>query len=99
MVGIAYGFAGRQDDAARILDELNSLATHSYVSPFSFAMIYQGIGDRERWREMMQASLHERSGLLTALNSPWHDGIRDDPFFAELYRQVGLPEPADAALR
>jgi tetratricopeptide (TPR) repeat protein len=98
-VGYAYGLAGRRDDAVRILDQLKSLASNSYVSPYSFSMVYQGIGDRERWRELVKASLHERSGLLVNLDcAPWNDCIRGDPFCAELRRQIGLLEPADGRL-
>lgn len=93
--GLAYGLAGRREDALRVLDELTGLAAHSYVSPISFAFVYQGLGDRERWRAMMQAAFEERNGFLALLNAPWNDSVRDDPFFAELRRKVGLPERRD----
>jgi tetratricopeptide (TPR) repeat protein len=92
-VGYAYGLAGRRSDAERVLKQLNDLAAHSYVSPYSIAYIHLGLGDRERWRELMKASLDERTSLLVWLATPWNDGVRDDPYFAELHRLVGLPEP------
>lgn len=39
----------------------------------------------------MQASLDERSGLLTFLHAPWNNGVRSDAFFQDLVRKVGLP--------
>jgi len=89
--GVFYGLAGRRDDAVRLLHELTELARHSYVTPYSFAFVYQGLGDMESWRKMMQASFEERSGLLTFLHAPWNDSVRSDPFFQELVRKVGLP--------
>jgi TolB-like protein/predicted Ser/Thr protein kinase len=92
-VGHAYGLAGRRNDAARLLDQLTALAARSYVSPYSLACIHLGVGDRTRWRETMRAALDERTSLLVWLDTPWNDSMRDDPYFAELRREVGLPEP------
>ena len=91
-LGMIYGAAGRQADAARILEELTELSRRAYVSPLAFATIHQGMGDVENWRKTMQASFEERSGLLAYLKSaPWHDPMRSDPFFQELVGKVGLP--------
>jgi len=90
-----YRSGGRPRAWARalgVVDKLADLARRSYVSPMSFAIVYQGLGDAERWREMMQAALDERNGFLPLLDAPWSDPMRDDPFFAELRRKVGLPE-------
>jgi hypothetical protein len=43
---------------------------------------------------MMQAAIEERNGFCAMLNAPWYDNMRDDPFFAELRRKVGLPDLA-----
>jgi serine/threonine protein kinase/Tfp pilus assembly protein PilF len=87
-----YGFAGRRDDAVHLLEQLRDIAGRMYVSPYMFAIGYQGIGDRENWRKMMQASFEERDYLLVYLKcAPWHDSVRSDPFFDELVRKVGLP--------
>lgn len=66
--GLAYGLAGRRQDALRVLDELTRLATESYVSPISFAFVYQGVGDRERWREKMQAASARGAGVDILVN-------------------------------
>jgi len=61
------------------------------VSPYSFALVAAGLGDRDEWRRQMHASLEERCGLLALLRAPWHDDVKSDPYFEELIRQVGLP--------
>jgi len=86
-----YGFAGRKDEALRVLDQLKDLARHSYVSPYCFAWVYHGLGDLESLKHALQACLEERSGLLVDLNAPWNDNIRREPFFQEIVRKVGLP--------
>jgi TolB-like protein/Tfp pilus assembly protein PilF len=96
-VGQVYGFAGRHDEARRILRELEEAARRTYVSPFSFATVYSGLGDMEAWRSMMQASLEERTGMLMWLMAPLHDGFRAHPHFQDFVRQAGLP-PAVAVV-
>jgi hypothetical protein len=60
----------------------------------SFCSVYQGMGDLASWKRMMEASLGERNSLLPYLDAPWNDGARHDPYFQELGRNVGLPEPS-----
>ena len=96
--GWVYGLAGRRQDALRILDELAETANRCYVSPKSFAWVYMGLEDRERWRTAMEAAFEERNGFLTLLHAPWEDTVRADPFFQDLIRRVGLPTgPATSA--
>lgn len=95
-VGLMYAVAGRREHATRRISDLRDLAQRTYVSPGSFALIYGGMADLENWKATMQAYLEERGGLLAYLNAPWNDTVRDDPFFAELRRTVGLPEPKES---
>jgi serine/threonine protein kinase/Tfp pilus assembly protein PilF len=90
--GLFYGLAGRRDDALRILDGLTTLSRSSYVSPYSFAIVHQGLGDVESWKASMRSCCDEHSGLAAWLNAPWHDSIRSEPYFGELLRIVGLPD-------
>src|SRR5262249_20538894 len=52
--GFFYGMAGRKGDALRVLDQLKERGRHSYVCPFFFARVYQGLGDSESWKDAMQ---------------------------------------------
>ena len=61
-LGSLYGFAGRRDEAKSVLAELEDLASRTYVSPFSIALVHAGLGDSASWRKWIQASLDERSG-------------------------------------
>ena len=62
-LGWLHGLAGRRSEANRILEKLTTLSAQAYVSPFSFALVYAGIGDIERWRQMIQTSFEESVGL------------------------------------
>ena len=43
-LGLAYGLAGRREDARRILGELQALQETRYVSPVQLAWAHQGLG-------------------------------------------------------
>jgi TolB-like protein/Flp pilus assembly protein TadD len=92
LMGLACGLAGREAEALDMLERLTDLSRRSYVSPHSLAEAYAGLGRVEEWRAMMAAALEERSGLLVHLDAAWWDSLRDDPFLAEIRRQVGPPD-------
>jgi hypothetical protein len=75
------------------------MARNSYVSPVSFSYIYQVLGQIEAWRETMQAAFDERNALLPALDAPWWDNMRREPFFIGLRHKIGLPEREQEAPR
>jgi TolB-like protein/Tfp pilus assembly protein PilF len=96
-LGMMYGLAGRVDEARRILSDLDDATRRSYVSPFSSALVYAGLGEMDAWRAAMRASLEERTGLLMWLMPPVHDCVRAHPYFQEFVREAGLP-PAVAVV-
>ena len=93
-LGQLYGLAGRHDDARRVLRELEEASRHSYVSPFSLALVYAGLQDMEAWRGAMHSSLEERTGLLMWLTPPIHDCVRAHPYFQQFLHDAGLPPAA-----
>src|SRR5205807_10263585 len=48
LLAYAYAIAGRRDEAMKILNEQKELAKQRYISPFNFAVIYTGLGDKDR---------------------------------------------------
>ncbi len=88
--GAFYGFAGRHEEARRIVGELKELSQHSYVSPYCFVWLYHGLHEMDSLAAAFEACYEERNGLLITLPSPWNDDIRDETFFQQLVRKVGL---------
>ena len=90
-LGYAYAAAGQRDNAQKILDDLNTVSTQEYVSPFAVAQIYLGLGDREQALEWLQKAYKARSPWITTLVvSRIFDSIRGDPRFAALVKKIGL---------
>jgi adenylate cyclase len=85
-LGYAYGRAGRREEAEK-------LAASVAPNAFSQALIYAGLGDKDRTLE----ALDRVSGLGAArigraLNSPEFALLRGDPRATALRKRVGLPE-------
>jgi TolB-like protein/Flp pilus assembly protein TadD len=85
-LGYAYGRAGRRADAEKLAVEIAPNA-------FSQAIIYAGLGDKDRTLEALDrvAGLGAvRVGM--ALNSPEFALLRGDPRVEALRKKVGLPD-------
>jgi tetratricopeptide (TPR) repeat protein len=90
--GGIYARVGRTEDAKRMLEELQELAKHTYVSPHHFAMINSGLGNTEEFRKDMRAAYEERANSICLLKVvPVLDPLRSDPVFQEIINKVGLP--------
>jgi TolB-like protein/DNA-binding winged helix-turn-helix (wHTH) protein len=90
-VGHAYAKSGNRREALRILAQLSQLSKTRYVSPYSFALVYLGLADREKAFEWLQRAVAERSQTVTTMKvDQVYDHLRDDPRFDSLLRQIGL---------
>ena len=47
-LGWIYAVSGRRADALKIAKEFKDLSLHAYVDSYKVAMIYAGLGDKER---------------------------------------------------
>jgi tetratricopeptide (TPR) repeat protein len=92
-LGYLYAKTERADDAKAVLAEFDALArTGRYASAYAIAVIYAGLGDRERALSALEAAYRERSHWLVWLKrDPRWNEIREQPRFRELVRRVGLP--------
>src|SRR5207244_12527613 len=92
-LGYAYAVSGNNVEAHRVLAELKDLSQRRYVSPYSMATIYVGLGEKEHAFQWMQKANDERNTELVFLKvDPRLDPLRDDPRFYELVKGVGIPQ-------
>ena len=92
-LGYAYAVAGKRDEAQKILDELKELSKQpqGYVSPFDFALIYMGLGDKDQTFIWLEKTYEERADILQHIKvSPRYDSLRSDPRFDALLRRMKL---------
>jgi serine/threonine-protein kinase len=91
-LGHAYAVAGQGGQARRILAELEARAQREYISPVDIAMIYGGLGERDRAFQWLERGLAGRAYSLIFLpTDPRFDPLRSDERYAALMRRVGLP--------
>jgi len=91
MLGRAYAVAGRRAEAQRLVEELLSLSRKRYVPPVYMAIIYIGLGEKEKAFTWLEKAYADRSDWMTLLNTePLFDPLRSDPRFQDLLRRVGL---------
>ncbi len=91
-LGHAYGVAGREAEASRILDQLESLAGRWYIPPVQRAYVCVGLGRWDRAFELLEEAFRDRSWELVFLREePWLDEIREDARFAALEKRMRFP--------
>ena len=73
----------------KLLAQMNEIA--KYVSAYSFAVLYAGLGDKDQTFEWLERSLQEYGWEFNYLKvDPVMDNLRSDPWFGDLVRRVGL---------
>ena len=90
-LGHALGVTGAREEGRKILAEMQALAQSRYVPPDYIAMVYEGLGDRERALQWYEKAVDERSMNIWVLPDQRLDSIRSEPRFKNLMRRMGLP--------
>jgi len=82
--------SGRRSETQEVLDRLNELSKQRYVSASSRAVIYVGLGEKDKAFEWLDKAFDERSVGHDIRVSPAYDPLRSDPRFADLLRRMNL---------
>ena len=91
-LGYVYAISGRNDDAPKLIDELQRPAPGSFISASSLAYIYAGLNDKDKAFEWLNKGLvNDHSGSIANLDPPFQN-LRDDPRYKELRKRMNLPE-------
>jgi TolB-like protein/DNA-binding winged helix-turn-helix (wHTH) protein/Tfp pilus assembly protein PilF len=86
-----YAVSGRKPEALKVLAELERLSEHKYVPATDTALIYAGLGEKDRSFAWLEKAYQEHSFTLNNLKvEPRFDALRSDPRFADLLRRIGL---------
>jgi tetratricopeptide (TPR) repeat protein len=91
-----YAFAGRRDDANRVLKELDRRYQDfrkggEYVSATTIAFVYASLGEKDEAIEWLEKGYEERAFQMQFLKvDPRWDSLRDDPRFQQILKKVGL---------
>jgi eukaryotic-like serine/threonine-protein kinase len=92
-LGHAYAASGDKIRAQQSLTELEERSKQGYVSAYLTAVIYAGLGEKEKAFEWLEKAYEERAEFLIYLKTdPRLEPLRSDPRFIDLLRRIGLPQ-------
>ena len=92
-LGFVYAAAGKKAEAQRVLNELKALSKQRHVPPYSIAIIYAGLNDKDEAFEWLNKAYDDRSFFIALLKvETTLDNLRPDPRFKELLKRANLPE-------
>jgi len=89
-LGFAYALGGRRQDAQKVLSDLKRISQTRYTSPRDYALIYAGLGDKDRAFAWLDKGYREGAVLVELKVDPSWDSLRDDPRFADLMKRMGF---------
>jgi TolB-like protein/Tfp pilus assembly protein PilF len=87
----AYAFEGKRGDALRLLKELTERARARYVSPYVFALVHTGMGNKDQAFAWLDKAYQERASTLPFLKTnPALRSLHSDRRFHQLLRRMNL---------
>jgi tetratricopeptide (TPR) repeat protein len=93
MAGLAHTYAvsGRKTEARKLLAELQRLSEQSYVPATNVALVYTGLGEKDKAFAWLDKAVEEHSFSLAYVKvEPRFDPLRSDPRFADLLHRINL---------
>jgi adenylate cyclase len=92
-LAFAYGRAGRPDDARKLLDQMETMATKTYVPPSTLALGHVGLDDWDAAFQWWNQAVDVRDPLIVPIKTfPFFDPVRGDPRYRAILRRMNLSE-------
>ena len=92
-LGHAYGVAGREKEARKVLAKLDRLSEQWHVPPVQVAFVHVGLGQNQQALDLLDLAFEQRSWELVFLQTePWLDPLREEPRFIELIDKMKFPK-------
>ena len=93
ILGYAYGASGDRARAMATLDDLKRRSPHGQIVPFNLALVYLGLGDRERAIDNFERAYAADSEFLFWLGQDHlFDSLRSEPRFVALLKKLNFAE-------
>lgn len=92
-LGFAYAVSNGQDEARKILAQLEQAQQQGLVPSGSIGIMYGALGESDKAFMWLDRAYDERDPQLTYLKAGRRfEPLRKDPRFGQLVRRVGLPD-------
>lgn len=90
-LGHVYAVSGQPGAARKVLAMLERQSRQTYVPAFNLALVYAGLGEKDRAMEALEKGYEDRDVHMMFLKvDPRWDEYRTDPRFVELMRRMRL---------
>ena len=91
-LGHAYGMAGNEKEAKRVLDKMNDYSPKIYIPPVQIAFIYAGLNDVDNTLRLLERAYSEKSWELIFMRTePWFQHLHSDPRFESIINRMKFP--------
>ena len=91
LLGSAYGLAGMKAEALKILEQLDGLPKDRYVGPIFRAMVWIGLGEKNKALENLEKAYEGRESCMAWLKVwPIFDSLRSEPRFQAVLKKMNL---------
>lgn len=89
-----YAKIGQKDKALQIQERLREVSKQRYVSPYIFAMIHLGLGEKDQALDFLEKTYQDRDGYNIAYIKvdPFFDPLRGDPRFEAFVQKIFAPK-------
>ncbi|MCI0413998.1 protein kinase [bacterium] len=88
----ALALSGNRSEALHLLEEVVGSSQAEYVSPFDVAMIYLGLGEKQKSIDWLEKALAERSYQMSSIKvEPRLDSLRSEPRFKKIMEAMKFP--------
>jgi tetratricopeptide (TPR) repeat protein len=90
LLGYVNGRLGERSQALQSVEQLAAASKQNYTSPLAFALVFTGLGDKDRAFGWLERAYQERSNPIAHLKlDPIWDPVRADARFASLVQRIG----------
>ena len=90
-LGYIYGLTGHKPEALSLVHELEDKYVRHEAVGIDMAIIWLGLGDRDKAFEWLERDFQVRDGRLPVMSWVMETAsIRDDPRYKDLLRRMGL---------
>ncbi len=92
-LGYIYAVSGEPEKALKLIEELQAGSQPEHQAPYHLAMIYFGLGEKDKAFEWLNKACEQRSLQLWWIKTlPEVDGVRSDPRFQAILRRMNLAD-------